>query len=231
MGWPGCPRVVHLSPRLRLLVRLPVPTPRLPHVVWLDVFFPFRCYFVSVLLAPVRDSTSSSSSLGLHPLFLSGGMRRPKNAYYIPLPLPSSLFLLSPCLLLLFFAFLFSPFSSPRAGCGALNTHLSHPLSSFLSFFFFSFPFFPFSFPRAGCGALNTHLAPFFSSFFSLSRSLFLSFFLSFFFSSLFSNYFLLFLFARLGMACSWCRSSTSRCFSTRFRRVSGLFGVLCPRR
>ena len=112
----------------------------------------------------------------------------------------------------LFFAFFFSPFSSPRAECGALNTHLG-PFVFFLSFFFFSFPFFPFSFPRAGCGALNTHLTP--------SFSLSLSFFLSFFFSSLFSNYFLVFLFARLGMACSWCRSSTLQCsFSTRFRRV-----------
>ena len=111
-----------------------------------------------------------------------------KNAYYnlsslLPfhspfLPLPSFL-LLSPCLLLLF-SLLFSPFSSPRAGCGALNTHLA-PLcllfslsSSSLSL---SFPFFPFSFPRAGCGALNTHLAPFLFCF-SLSRSLFLSFLL-----------------------------------------------------
>ena len=63
---------VHLFPRLRLRVCLPVPTPLLPHVVWLDVFFPFRCYFGSVLLAPVWDSTSCSASLGLHPLFLSG---------------------------------------------------------------------------------------------------------------------------------------------------------------
>ena len=229
MGWPGCPRVVHLSPRLRLLVRLPVPTPRLPHVVWLDVFFPFRCYFVSVLLAPVRDSTSSSSSLGLHPLFLSGGMRRPKNAYYIPLPLPSSLFLLSPCLLLLFFAFLFSPFSSPRAGCGALNTHLA-PFVFFSLFLLVFFPFLSFLLSPGGLRRPKYASRPLFLFLF-LSFSLSLSFFLSFFFSSLFSNYFLLFLFARLGMACSWCRSSTSRCFSTRFRRVSGLFGVLCPRR
>ena len=132
------------------------------------------------------------------------------------------------------------------AGCVALKTHTT---SLFL--FFFSFLL-----SSAGCGALNTHLAPF--VFFSLlllllcplrsfllppgglrrpkyaSRpfSSFLSFSLSPSFLLPFPYYFRLFLFARLGMACSWCRSSTSRCsFSTRLRRVSGLSGVLCPRR
>ena len=48
-----------------------------------------------------------------------GGMRRPKNAYYIPLPLPSSFFLLfSFCLLVfcffsLLFLFLLSPLPAP----------------------------------------------------------------------------------------------------------------------
>ena len=58
----------------------------LPHVVWLDVFFPFRCYFVFVLLAPVWDSSSSSSSFGcvcgvteypVTTVFCTGGCRGP----------------------------------------------------------------------------------------------------------------------------------------------------------
>ena len=157
MAWFGCPRVVHLFPRLRLLVRLPVPTPLLPHVVWLDVFFPFRCYFVSVLLAPVWDSTSSSLSLGLHPLFLSG-----RDAS---------------CLLLLFFAVLFSPFSSPRAGCGALNTHLA-PFVFFSLLLLLLFPFLSFLLPPGGLRRPKYASGPpFFLFLFSLSRAL--SFFLS----------------------------------------------------
>ena len=116
----------------------------------------------------------------------------------------------------LFFAFLFSPFSSPRAGCGALNTHLG-PFVFFSLLLLLLFPLLSFLLSPGGLRRPKYASHPFLFFFLFLA----LSFFLSFFFSSLFSNYFLVFLFARLGMACSWCRSSTSRCsFSTRFRRV-----------
>ena len=155
------------------------------------------------------DSSSSSSSFGLHPLFLSGRDASPSKR--ILLPFPSS--------------FSFSPFSSPRAGCGALNTHLAPFVFFFSSLLLLLLS--PLRFFLLSPGGLRRpkYASRPFSSFlsFSLSPSLFFS---------PFHYYFRLFLFARLGMACSWCRSSTLRCsFSTRFRRVSGLFGVLCPRR
>ena len=135
-------------------------------------------------------------------------MRRPKNAYYFPLPLPSSFFLLfsflSPCLLLLV--------PSSRAGCGALNTHPA-----------------PFFFPPGGCDALNTLSSLSLSLSVSLSLSLFLSlfrpfpFFLFFFFPSL--GYLLYFL---LGMACSSSASLPSRLLSsTRSRSFLRCLGLL----
>ena len=60
-------------------VCLPAPTPRFPHAVWLDVFFPFGCFFVIVLLP-----RALAYILG----FCLGGMRRPKYAH-TPLLFPS----------------------------------------------------------------------------------------------------------------------------------------------
>ena len=130
-GWPGCLRVVHLSPRRRLPICLPVPTPRFPNAVWLDVFLPFCCYFVFVLLAPREVRRPLPRALVF---ILCAGMRRPKNAYYPlrPPPLPSFA-LLFPCLLL--FSSLFFPPSVPRAGCGALNTHLFVSFPPFFAVF------------------------------------------------------------------------------------------------
>ena len=114
-----------------------------------------------------------------------GGMRRPKNAYYIPLPLPSSFFLLcSFCLLVFCFfslLFFFSPFSSPRAGCGALNTHLApFVFFSLLLLLLLLFPFFSFLLPPGGLRRPKYASGPpFFLFLFSLSRAL--SFFLSLF--------------------------------------------------
>ena len=109
-----------------------------------------------------------------------GGMRRPKNPYYIPLPLPSSFFLLfSFCLLVFCFfslLFFFPPFSSPRAGCGALNTHLA----PFVFFSLLLLPFLSFLLPPRGLRRPKYAWGPPFFSSCSLFLALSLSFFPSF---------------------------------------------------
>ena len=115
-----------------------------------------------------------------------GGMRRPKKRLLnlsflfppLPPPLPSSFFSLSSfCFLVFCFSFLpFFLFSFPRAGCGALNTHLvplclPFPFLSFSLSLFLSFSLSLF---------LSFSLSLFLSFSLSLSLSLSLSFFLSF---------------------------------------------------
>ena len=95
-------------------------------------------------------------------------------------PLLSSLFLLFFfCLLVFCFSFLcfsFLSFSSPRAGCGALNTHLA-PFVFFSLFLLLLFPFLSFLLSPGGLRRPKyaSHLL---SLLFSFSRSLFLTFLL-----------------------------------------------------
>ena len=141
--WPVCLRAVCLSRRL-LPVCLPVPAPRSPHAVWLDVFLLFRCFHVLFLLAPCGIRRPLLRGLVFNFWVCLGRLRRPKYAHY---PISSSLLLVfSPFLFSLLFSFaslllsLFSPFA--WAGCGALSTH-THSLSLSFSFSLALVPPFP----------------------------------------------------------------------------------------
>ena len=192
--------------------------PRSPRAVWLAFFVPYRCFIALFLMAPLRDSTPSSSSIGFVLVILWAGCVA-LNTHTIPPSFSPSLFSFpfllfpSPSLLLLSLRFSFFPggMRRPPAPFFLLPPgRLRRPKYAF---------------------SLSLSLSVFLSLSLSLSLSLFLSFvpFLFFFFPSL--GYFLYFLFARLGMACSSSASSPSRPLSsTRSRLFCAVWGC-CPRR